>query len=130
MTFYALVTISFNRKFLSQEAKELQDNWSTENYSETIGIIQAIFFVTIVVELCGAVLMYPLISSHVDGVWNVLFYSIFHSISAFCNAGFSLFSDNMILFSDSFSMMSILSVLILLGGLVFLSFFNCITDLL
>lgn len=47
--------------------------------------------------------------------------AIFHSVSAFCNAGFSTFSDNLIGFQQSPGVLLTISLLIVLGGLGFLT---------
>ncbi len=47
------------------------------------------------------------------------FSAIFHSISAFCNAGFTLFPDNLISFKDDVTVNSIIGISIVLGGLGF-----------
>jgi len=44
---------------------------------------------------------------------------LFHSVSAFCNAGFSLFSDSLAVFSHSWVSVSTFSTLIFLGGIGF-----------
>lgn len=45
--------------------------------------------------------------------------AVFHSVSAFCNAGFSLFSENLEGFSESILVPGTVMVLIVLGGLGF-----------
>lgn len=119
MTFYALVTISLNQRFLSSESKEFQEGWSTESMKETFGIIRSIFFVTFVVEILGACIIFSTVGEHVSGIKAQLFYSLFHSVSAFCNAGFSLFSDSLVIFSNSLVCVATFSVLIFLGGIGF-----------
>jgi trk system potassium uptake protein TrkH len=47
--------------------------------------------------------------------------AVFHSVSAFCNAGFSTFSDNLIGFQESPAVLLTISALIVLGGLGFLT---------
>jgi trk system potassium uptake protein len=47
--------------------------------------------------------------------------AIFHSISAFCNAGFSTYSDSLIGFRDSSLTLSIISILIIAGGIGFIA---------
>lgn len=119
MTFYALVTISLNQRFLSSESQEFQQGWSTDSMKETFGIIRSIFFVTFVVELVGACLIFSAVGEHLSSIKARLFYSLFHSVSAFCNAGFSLFSDSLAVFSHSWVSMSTFSTLIFLGGIGF-----------
>ncbi len=50
---------------------------------------------------------------------EALFYGIFHSISAFNNAGFSLFSDNLAAFGNDLTITITVMVLIVLGGIGF-----------
>lgn len=49
-----------------------------------------------------------------------LYYAVFHSVSAFCNAGFSLFSDNLEGFSRCILVPGTVMVLVVLGGLGFI----------
>ncbi|MCH7631394.1 MAG: hypothetical protein IIC07_05860, partial [Proteobacteria bacterium] len=48
-----------------------------------------------------------------------LYYSIYHSVSAFCNAGFSLHSDSLVRYQGQWPMMLPMSMLIILGGIGF-----------
>lgn len=50
---------------------------------------------------------------------EALYNAVFHSVSAFCNAGFSLFSENLEGFSGSILVPGTVMVLIVLGGLGF-----------
>ena len=119
MTFYALVSISFSHRFLSHESQQLQQGWSTENVNETFGLIKAIFFVTLILELIGAIFIFFYLPDSIGNLNQKLFYSIFHSVSAFCNAGFSLFPNSLIVFSNSSVMIIVFSILVLVGGIGF-----------
>lgn len=50
--------------------------------------------VVFLIEFIGAFFLFFQFKKEFD-LFEAIFYSIFHSISAFCNAGFSLFSDNL-----------------------------------
>jgi trk system potassium uptake protein TrkH len=50
---------------------------------------------------------------------QAIFASIFHSISAFCNAGFSIFSDNLVGYRSDIAINLIIMILIIAGGLGF-----------
>ena len=118
MTFYALVSLSLNHRFLSTESQQLQAGWDTQNLNETLGLIKAIFFVTFLVEIIGAIIIY----FHLDVTLPIkerLFFSIFHSVSAFCNAGFSLFSNSLEVFSSHTFLMVTFCCLIIIGGIGF-----------
>lgn len=69
---------------------------------------------TFIIEGIGALLLY--IQAPKD---FFLFSAVFHSISAFCNAGFSLFSDSLIKWQGSWGINLVFMVLIVLGGIGF-----------
>ncbi len=81
-------------------------------------IVKAILTVTVVAELSGMVLLF--IAFLKAGVENPVFTSIFHSISAFCNAGFSLFPDSLESFQSSPLINLTIASLIILGGIGFM----------
>lgn len=74
---------------------------------------------TLVVESAGAAILGAAWRMHgaspLEAVWN----GVFHSISAFCNAGFSLQSDSLVMFNRSPLVLGVFSVLIVFGGLGF-----------
>ena len=72
----------------------------------------------LVVEFLGALILYFAFgNAYTPGekIWQ----AVFHSISAFCNAGFSLNSDSMIKFADSVVVNLTMMALIILGGIGF-----------
>ncbi len=69
---------------------------------------------TLVIELGGAALLHLFSPQQFD-----LFTALFHSISAFCNAGFSTFSDNLVQFQANLGVNVVIMSLIVLGGLGF-----------
>ncbi|ALC18040.1 potassium uptake protein, TrkH family [Desulfuromonas soudanensis] len=82
-------------------------------------LIKGIFVMTLVIEGGGALLL-ALAFVPVLGFWPGLYSALFHSISAFCNAGFSLFPDSMVAFRDNGLVNLTLMGLIVLGGIGFL----------
>ncbi|MBX3422450.1 MAG: TrkH family potassium uptake protein [Pirellulaceae bacterium] len=75
---------------------------------------------TVVIELSGALLLYLLWSrdmGHARAAWH----GLFHSVSAFCNAGFSTFNTSMIEYRHSPATTTTIMLLIVLGGLGFLT---------
>lgn len=77
-----------------------------------------IFGITIIFELVGTILLYFSFSSKFSPL-VALGHAFFHSVSAFCNAGFSTFSENLSLFSGSISAPLIVSTLFIIGGIGF-----------
>ncbi|MEA1969488.1 MAG: potassium transporter TrkG [Thermodesulfobacteriota bacterium] len=76
-------------------------------------LIQIVIF-TFCIEGAGALLLYGFSSNSFSP-----FSAVFHSISAFCNAGFSLNADSLMAFKDNWSVNITIMVLIILGGLGF-----------
>jgi trk system potassium uptake protein len=75
---------------------------------------------TLVTEAAGALLLFLLWMPRM-GAGPALWHGVFHSISAFCNAGFSTFSDSLAGFQGSPLTLLVTMALILIGGLGFLT---------
>ncbi|MBO0457414.1 Trk family potassium uptake protein [Enterococcus hulanensis] len=92
------------------------------NLDDLSGVIKLMYYIlrfAIGFQLVGAILLaVDFIPAYglAKGVW----YSIFHSISAFCNAGFDLFGDSLVGFQDNAYVLLVISGLIVAGGLGFI----------
>jgi len=82
-------------------------------------LIRGIVVLTLVIEAIGTALL-ALVFVPRLGFWPGFYSAAFHSISAFCNAGFSLFPDNLIGYRDHALVNLTIMVLIILGGIGFL----------
>lgn len=82
-------------------------------------LVKSIFLMTICIEAIGAVLLSVAFVPDL-GFWKGSYSAIFHSISAFCNAGFSLFPDSLVGYRQSALVNLTVMGLILLGGIGFL----------
>lgn len=78
--------------------------------------LRSIIFLTFAVELIGALLLFACLPEEL-GFAQAAFTSLFHSVSAFCNAGFSTFSDNLIGLRSNFPVLAIIAALIISGGI-------------
>jgi trk system potassium uptake protein TrkH len=87
------------------------------DYRELTG---AIFRFTFVAELIGGVLLYVFWVPRF-GWTGAVWPSVFHSISAFCNAGFSTFTNSLAAFQGNLPLLCVVMALIVLGGLGFLT---------
>ncbi|MCL2701161.1 MAG: hypothetical protein FWE88_05650 [Phycisphaerae bacterium] len=79
--------------------------------------------VTLVIELIGAALIFPMFHGQLDALGRPLsaagaaWYAVFHSVSAFCNAGFGLYDDSLRSFRESWRVLGVFGPLIVLGGI-------------
>jgi trk system potassium uptake protein TrkH len=82
-------------------------------------LVRDVAVFTLAFESAGAVLLYALWVPRL-GWEGAAWPAVFHSVSAFCNAGFSNFSDNLVSFHGSPATLLVVSGLIVAGGLGFL----------
>lgn len=75
---------------------------------------------TLIMEVVGATLLYLFWLPHFESA-EALWHAVFHAISAFCNAGFSTFSDSLMSFQQSPHLLLVVMALIVTGGIGFLT---------
>ncbi len=123
-TFFALFlsgTISFKYRIL------MKDFLSQENISEVKTLLLKIISFTFTIELFGAMFLYISSGGTLTKFDLYSFYeSLFHSVSAFCNAGFSIFTAGMTnpLYVNNYIYHTIIMLLIITGGLGFTTLTN------
>ncbi|PSQ87704.1 MAG: potassium transporter TrkH [Bacteroidetes bacterium QS_3_64_15] len=83
-------------------------------------LTEAILRFTFVAELIGGVLLYVFWIPRF-GWGGAVWHSIFHTVSAFCNAGFSTFTTSLEAFQANLPLLGVVMTLIVLGGLGFLT---------
>jgi len=85
---------------------------------DMLAMVKNVVLLTLIIEAIGAFLLYFTFNKLYEPI-QAFYYSVFHSISAFCNAGFGLYSDNFIKYAFNFNINFTITVLIILGGLGF-----------
>ncbi|HRJ02069.1 MAG TPA: potassium transporter TrkG [Hyphomonas sp.] len=100
------------RERLARAAFTLPENIITPHFILTVAVF------TLAVETIGAIVLYILFSQ--AGVENAVWSAIFHAVSAFCTAGFSLNANSLEGFRDNFGLNAAVSCLSILGAMGFL----------
>lgn len=121
MTFAAFFALSFGRNLPFRDAFSLSRMMDSEFVTDLRRMVLRIFYWTVSIEVAGALLL-MLVWRGVRPDWStaeLLWQSIFHSASAFCNAGFSLNATNLEGFNGSPATPVIIGSLVVLGGLGF-----------
>ncbi|MCP4607623.1 MAG: hypothetical protein GY845_02755 [Planctomycetes bacterium] len=119
VVFGAVFALLLGQALSLRESVAMQDLLSARTLSRIGNIIAFIFIGTIVIEAVGAFSLLGMWNDVPGNTHQQWFCSIFHSISAFCNAGFSLFSDSFISYDKSWGVYVVVCPLIILGGLGF-----------
>lgn len=83
-------------------------------------LLRAIVRFTFAAELVGGLLLYVFWVPRF-GWTGAVWHSVFHTVSAFCNAGFSTFTTSLEAFQANLPLLAVVMVLIVLGGLGFLT---------
>ena len=118
MTFSTLMFLSIGLRISSSHRWVIQESFTHTPTAELYSLIKSIFIFAFSVELIGAIIFFVHWHTQFPGAKGV-FYSIFHSVSAFCNAGFSLFGDSFVGFRGDAVINFTLGLLIILGGIGF-----------
>ena len=110
---------------LSHQDRMMMSYMLDEDDARNLGRgVKSIVLITFFLELCGAALLFFPLKETVGGNLRTAFYSVFHSVSAFCNAGFVLFSDNFERFRSFGFFNIVIAALIIAGGLSFIVLSN------
>ena len=96
----------------------MQDLFSHTPREDIFSLVKSIVFFTLGAEVVGAVLLTIFWSRELSFL-SALHSAVFHSVSAFCNAGFALYPDSMMRYSGSFLLNITLCALIVFGGIGF-----------
>ncbi|MGB0715004.1 MAG: TrkH family potassium uptake protein [Phycisphaerae bacterium] len=117
MLFGSFLGLLLQRQLSLRQSLVLQDELSHQTLGSLGSMMRFVIISTLGIELVGAVLLYPMWQD--AGQDLRFFYSIFHAVSAFCNAGFALQSDSLVLYRGFWQVYVVVLPLITLGGLGF-----------
>jgi trk system potassium uptake protein TrkH len=97
----------------------IKDSFTQSGDRSVLVILRDVLLFTFTIEGIGAVLMF---FRFLPGrnILEAIYISAFHSISAFCNAGFSLFSENFVAYQGDWFLNIVMCLLIVCGGIGFL----------
>ncbi|AMY12926.1 Ktr system potassium uptake protein B [Luteitalea pratensis] len=118
MTFSTLVGVALGRRITLQERQTLVEGLNAFSPEEVVRFALGVFRVTVIFEVVGATVLGAWWAG-THGLARGAWLGVFHAVSAFNNAGFSLFSDNLVGATNQPLVLITVSVLVILGGLGF-----------
>ncbi len=124
ITIGVFFSIFLKRRIGLKERNLIQESMNTLQIGGTVRLVLKIVRYTVIFEIVGALLlMIRFIPQFgiAEGIW----YGIFHSISAFCNAGFDLMGkmepySSLLLYTDDILVNVVIMALIIIGGIGFI----------
>ena len=115
MTVSVLIGLGLHKALALRSRLIIQETFFPYNLGDIRLLIYTIFIYTILVEAITALLLffafilrYPLLEA--------LYHAVFHSVSAFCNAGFSTFRDGLMSYNGAFFVPFIIMCTVFLGN--------------
>lgn len=118
ITLFSIATVLLGKRISLQQRLLVKEQLNITSMSGIVKWVIYVTKITFLIEFIGALLLsFSLIPKFgfKTGIW----YSIFHSISAFCNAGFDLFGDSILPYSGDIYINMIICSLVIMGGLGF-----------
>lgn len=118
MTFSSFILMTAGRRVSLKDKLVVEGTFRPSGISDFPTLLRDVFLFTFSFEFLGAALLLPKFKAGTSFP-RALVLSVFHSVSAFCNAGFSLFSDNLKAFRGDLLANLVMMFLIISGGLGF-----------
>lgn len=124
VTFAVAITVASGKKIGLMQRSTMQEAISAHQMGGIVKLTGFILKTSAIIEVTGAALLAPAFIKEF-GVGKGIWYSFFHSISAFCNAGFDLMGvkekfSSLTSFSDNPLVNTVIMALIIIGGIGFL----------
>jgi len=119
MTAVTFMALMRRKKLTYRDRLILKESLNYPGMSGIFRFLKIVFASILIIEVVGAIILSLRFWDDMP-FGNALWFGLFHSVSAFNNAGFSLFSDNMMGFRGDFLINFTIPVLIILGGLGYL----------
>lgn len=120
LTFTTFMLLSTTRKMTLWHKKILATEFTLPKTIKINDFLKSVVLFTLIMELIGALLFFSVFKSEgmpfLEALWN----AVFHSISAFCTAGFSLFNTGFVDYVDHNFINAIISMLAISGSLGFI----------
>ncbi len=127
MTFASYFSYFFRSGSSYENQMYMGEMTNVDKLDEVFSVLKKIITVTFAIEAIGAVMLFfSITDSAVHGLGQRIYFSVFHAVSAFCNAGFSPLKNSLFeaTFRFNYLFQLIIALLIIFGGLGFPIIFN------
>ena len=119
MTISSVVAAALGRQLSVQERRTLQEALNVQSMEGLARFTIRLFKLTLAFELAGALLLAIRFAFDM-GPLQAAYFGFFHSVSAFNNAGFALFSDNLMQYRGDWVVNLVVCGLVVCGGIGFI----------
>jgi trk system potassium uptake protein TrkH len=118
MAITTVVGVALGRQLSMQERLTLSEAFNVQNMDGLVRFVLTVLKLTLAFEGVGALILTVHWTSDY-GLARAAYYGVFHAVSAFNNAGFALFPDNLMRFRGDWVVNLVITSLVIAGGLGF-----------
>jgi trk system potassium uptake protein TrkH len=118
MSLTTVVAVAIGRQLSVQERMTLQEALNVQTMEGLIRFTLTVFKLTLAFELAGALVLTARWAGDM-GLARAAYFGLFHSVSAFNNAGFALFSDSLMGYRADWLVNLVVMALVISGGIGF-----------
>ena len=118
MAFSTLLFLAIGGRISTSQVFDIKQTFTNKVDTRVRSIIKTAFIVTILIEGIGIVLLYYPFAAHMPPL-KALYFSVFHSVSAFNNAGLSISPNGLQDYHTNIPIALVIAGLIVIGGLGF-----------
>ena len=115
----SFLLLSFKKNFSYADKLILKESLNYPSMHNILDFLKRVILFVFICEFLGSIIL-SVVFSHYYGLEKGIYYGIFHSISAFNNAGFSLFGNSLIGFKNNIIVNITIMSLIVVGGIGFI----------
>ncbi|MDB2384912.1 potassium transporter TrkH [Polaribacter sp.] len=120
LSFTTFMILSTTRKITNWHKRILSTEFTLPNTLQITDFLKSVILFTLVMETVGAILFFIAFTNDGMETKGAIWSAIFHSVSSFCTAGFSLFDNNFISYVDDYFINGIIAALAISGSLGFI----------
>ncbi|WGD35693.1 potassium transporter TrkG [Olleya sp. YS] len=120
LSFTTFMLLSTTRKMTLWHKKILSTEFTLPKTIKITDFIKSVILFTLIMEIIGAILFFIAFKMENMATLEAIWSSIFHSVSTFCTAGFSLFNNSFMGYVDNGFINFIISMLAICGSLGFI----------
>ncbi len=128
MTLSSFLALFFGQGMGIRERVVLHQMMNIDKIGMISKALRSAVILTLSIEAAGALLLMFFWADQGWSTYQLIFNSVFHSVAAFCNAGFSTFSDSLSSYHHDIGVLMTVSSLVILGGLGFIVILDLIGD--
>lgn len=121
MTLGSFYWLLFGQEIGLLQRKMIMIDQNRNNLSGLVQLMQLVLAFTLMLEAISTLAfgLYFYFRGEYGSIWSALYHGMFHTISAFTNAGFDLFGNSLLNYSNDYFVQALTMFLIILGGIGF-----------